>query len=141
MTVDFQAQTCQVRGLGEVHLLRGAEQHDYAAGKSFDIRELGTYHPLRAPEADIPAAVWQAAVAFESQLIEHTLEQNRQSAAKGGEKPAQPVPGEVQLLVDQRQEARQAKDWALADQIRKQIASLGWQVKDTPAGPVIRRGE
>ncbi|NTW04061.1 MAG: cysteine--tRNA ligase, partial [Oscillochloris sp.] len=47
------------------------------------------------------------------------------------------VPVEVLSLVDARQDARTRRDWAAADQLRDQIVAAGWQVKDTPAGPVV----
>ena len=48
-------------------------------------------------------------------------------------------PPEVVNLVEQRQAARVAKDWAAADELREQIAVLGWEVKDTPDGQKLRR--
>ena len=42
----------------------------------------------------------------------------------------------VRGLLDDRAEARAAKDWARADQIRDQIKAAGIEVEDTPAGPV-----
>ena len=36
--------------------------------------------------------------------------------------------------VAQREQARERRDWAAADQIRAQIEDLGWQVRDTPEG-------
>ncbi|MBR6470369.1 MAG: cysteine--tRNA ligase [Victivallales bacterium] len=45
------------------------------------------------------------------------------------------VPAEVVSLTEQRAAARKARDWARADQLRDQIAALGWEVKDTPKGP------
>jgi cysteinyl-tRNA synthetase len=47
----------------------------------------------------------------------------------------------VQGLLAQRAEARTAKDWARADQIRDQIKAAGIEVEDTPAGPVWTLGE
>lgn len=44
------------------------------------------------------------------------------------------VPEEVQKLLDKRQQARQAKDWAKSDELRKQINQLGFQVEDTTTG-------
>lgn len=44
------------------------------------------------------------------------------------------VPAEVQLLADQRQAARAAKNWAESDRLRDAIAALGWTVKDTKEG-------
>lgn len=37
-------------------------------------------------------------------------------------------------LIQQRQQAREQKDWALADKLRDQLAEAGVQIKDTPAG-------
>ncbi|MFQ6614061.1 MAG: cysteine--tRNA ligase [Fidelibacterota bacterium] len=45
------------------------------------------------------------------------------------------APEEILALVAKRQEARKAKNWALADELRDQIKTLGWLVKDTPRGP------
>ncbi len=42
----------------------------------------------------------------------------------------------VRGLLDDRAQARAAKDWARADQIRDQIKAAGIEVEDTPAGPV-----
>ena len=47
----------------------------------------------------------------------------------------------VRGLLDARAEARAAKDWARADQIRDQIKAAGIEVEDTPAGPVWTLGE
>lgn len=44
------------------------------------------------------------------------------------------VPTEVQALVDQRQVAREAKNWAEADRLRDELASMGWQMRDLPTG-------
>ncbi len=51
-------------------------------------------------------------------------------------KPATAIPAAVQDLLDRRQAARAAKDWAQADALRGDIAALGWNVKDTPKGQV-----
>jgi len=49
------------------------------------------------------------------------------------------APAEVMALVEQRQAARQARDFALSDALRGQIADLGWDVADAPTGPTVRR--
>ena len=49
------------------------------------------------------------------------------------------IPKEVTDLVAKRAEAKKAKDFALADQIRNQITELGFQVKDTAQGPQVTR--
>ena len=44
----------------------------------------------------------------------------------------------LQILAGLRQEARQEKDYALADDIRDFLSSLGINIEDTPAGPRFR---
>jgi cysteinyl-tRNA synthetase len=47
---------------------------------------------------------------------------------------AQALPAAVQKLVDARQQARLAKDFAASDQLRAEIEALGYQVQDTKDG-------
>ncbi len=49
------------------------------------------------------------------------------------------ISGEVQALLDQRAEARKAKDFARSDEMRKAIEALGWKVKDTAKGQELLR--
>ena len=49
------------------------------------------------------------------------------------------VPQEVMALVEKRSEAKKAKDYAGADEIRDRISALGYQVKDTPSGPQVTK--
>ena len=49
------------------------------------------------------------------------------------------IPDDVKELVTQRAEAKKAKDFARADALRDQLKNLGWTVKDTPAGPEIKK--
>ncbi len=48
------------------------------------------------------------------------------------------VPKKILLLVKQREKYRLQKDWKKADDIRKKIAKLGYQIEDTPEGPKIK---
>ena len=41
---------------------------------------------------------------------------------------------EIQALIDERQAARKAKNYARADEIRDQLAAQGITLKDTPQG-------
>ena len=45
------------------------------------------------------------------------------------------APDEIMNLLSKRQEARNAKDFALSDKMRDEIKSKGWLVEDTPQGP------
>ncbi len=49
------------------------------------------------------------------------------------------TPKEVIDLVGQRAEAKKAKDFALADEIREKITRLGYTVEDTRNGPVAKK--
>jgi cysteinyl-tRNA synthetase len=47
---------------------------------------------------------------------------------------------EAEQLLQERQDARAAKDFARADEIRDRLASLGWEVRDSADGPrLVRR--
>ena len=40
----------------------------------------------------------------------------------------------VDLLLDMRRKAKEAKDWATSDRIRDELAALGFEIKDTREG-------
>ena len=44
------------------------------------------------------------------------------------------IDAELQALIDERQEARKAKNFARADEIRDMLAAQGITLKDTPQG-------
>jgi cysteinyl-tRNA synthetase len=49
-------------------------------------------------------------------------------------------PGEdILRRVEARQAARTARDWAESDRIRDELAALGWEVRDSPEGPKLRK--
>ncbi len=49
------------------------------------------------------------------------------------------VPADVQVLVEERQTARRAKDFKRSDEIRDQLTKLGWVIEDTAQGPRAKR--
>ena len=51
------------------------------------------------------------------------------------------IGADIQALVEERQAARKAKNWARADEIRDQLAAQGYILKDTPQGVQIIRNE
>jgi cysteinyl-tRNA synthetase len=62
------------------------------------------------------------------------------SAAGGGGGGDDNIPAQVLDLAARRAEAKAAKDWELADELRSRIAGLGYQIKDVKGGePVITR--
>ena len=54
-------------------------------------------------------------------------------------KQADTIPAEVTALVEQRQAARKAKDFAEADRLRDKIAALGYAVRETRQGTEITK--
>ena len=76
-----------------------------------------------APGQGIPDSAWERAWQVHSQLFDAEREVTEGEA-----------PPEVMRLVDARQQAREKKQWQLADELRAEIAALGWQVLDTPQG-------
>ncbi|TMF32700.1 MAG: cysteine--tRNA ligase [Chloroflexi bacterium] len=59
-----------------------------------------------------------------------------EAAPPGGEAA---VPEEIQALVGERAAARAGRDFARADEIRTELAGLGWEVVDSAAGSTLRR--
>ena len=49
------------------------------------------------------------------------------------------IPEEVEKLVTAREEARKNKDFKKSDELRKEINSLGYEVKDTAEGPRLQQ--
>ena len=56
------------------------------------------------------------------------LEKHRESSRSAA------IPADVQQLIDNRAAARKAKDFALADQLRKELEARGYEVKDNRDG-------
>jgi cysteinyl-tRNA synthetase len=50
-----------------------------------------------------------------------------------------PLPEDIQKLVDERQLARDQKDFATSDQLRDRLAELGYSADDTPYGPLVKK--
>jgi len=122
LVLDLQRACCKVVGRGEVHLLRAGQEQTVAHGHEFPIHELGDFHLPRQPEEGIPAEVWAAV-------------QASQAGSDGV------VPEHVLRLLEQRKDARASRNWQLSDQLRGEIAALGFQVLDTPQGQQLERSE
>lgn len=53
--------------------------------------------------------------------------------------PAEEIPEEVKALAEQRWQAKKARDWATADELRAKIDALGYAVKDSKEGFTINK--
>jgi hypothetical protein len=49
------------------------------------------------------------------------------------------MPAEVSALGEARVQARLAKEWRKSDELRDQLAALGWEARDTKDGQKITR--
>ena len=119
LIVNIAEQSCQVLGLGDVTIITGDEISRIESGSSFDLQRLGACQ-MPAREVEIhPVAL---------SLIE---------AAQFNDENRSNLASEVLILVEERQVARANKNWAEADALRDKLLSLGWQVRDSPAGPKL----
>ena len=150
LIMDVQAGTCRVMGQGGVTIIhtghshpasqtgldetdleavariRRAHVHQFKHGETFDLNVISKIS-IPTDGEDLPPGIWEQAVQAQVQL-----DVQRQA------EPHKPdVPEEIIRLVQARQTARDQQDWAAADALRAQIAALGWQVNDTPDGPVV----
>lgn len=49
------------------------------------------------------------------------------------------IPVEIQTLLEERETARENKDFTRSDELRTQIETLGYLINDTPEGPVVSK--
>ncbi len=49
------------------------------------------------------------------------------------------LPDPIRALVDERERARQEKEWQRADDLRKELTEQGYHLEDTPTGPKVTR--
>ncbi len=116
LVIDLADESCEVMGMGQVHLLRGGKRKDYQGGEVFPLSDLGNYNTV-------------AIRALSSSAMGRKPVEKPREVEKGI-----PVPPEVIDLAAERQAARERKDWAAADRDRVKIESLGWQITDTSEG-------
>jgi cyanophycinase-like exopeptidase len=105
-------------GLSEVAQIRQGHVHQFRNGQTFSLNRIGDFHPVELG-AGLPKQVWQHALGVLQQPQDKT-----------------PTPSEqVMGWVQEREAARQRKDWGESDRLRSLIAEQGWQVLDTREGP------
>ncbi len=75
----------------------------------------------------------------DTEVQQHLLDADSVLGLKLSERSIIEIPSNVQALLDQRERARLAKDFAKSDQLRQQIDMLGFEVEDTSDGPKLRQ--
>ena len=116
--LDFIKGECQVVGVSSVSLVRACDPRIYPSGTSFPISEIGPFTEPASPGHGISEAAWEMVV------------NSPEPANENSETP----PAQAVALAEARSAARSRKDWAASDDLRRQIADLGWSVQDTPQG-------
>ena len=119
LVIDFQAACFHVVGQSNVTILRDGTEEAIPAGSGINLAELGEFL-LCDPLAGISQPSWDAAISIQSEL-----DRGRQ------------VPPGIIVLAEKREEARKAKDWEAADQLRIDIEIQGWEIQDNPDGFII----
>jgi cysteinyl-tRNA synthetase len=145
MNFTWEALESAQRGLDK---LRRHMDDWAAAGRSPDVSEAGKALDARFGEAvgddlDTPKALVVVSELVSSHLPPaekfHLLD--RWDGVLGLDLTRDVETGEAELpegaaaLIEQREQARRAKDWATADRLRQELAALGVSVTDTPSGP------
>jgi cyanophycinase-like exopeptidase len=121
VVLDFSEGTATVLGRGGMSWISGGRTSRFEGGASETLDSFGLTR-LPSSQDGIPDAVWEA-----------TLEAERASAVPVVHEPATAI----QSLVAERTHARERGDWSEADRLREQISSAGWEVRDTPSGPLL----
>lgn len=121
LAIDLADGAAEVMGAGDVTVLHPDGVRAFAPSGRFSLAEFGPF-AWPEPDAGLPPEVWAEALA----------------AHEANEHLSQPT-AEVLALVTQREAARTQRDWPQADSLRQQAAVLGWQIRDTPTGPVVER--
>jgi cysteinyl-tRNA synthetase len=100
--------------VSSVSLVRECIPELHPAGSTFDLKELGDVQIPTPLEKNIPPNIWDMVC---------------------NAPPLQEVPSqEVIALAEKRLRARTNKQWDESDQLRTEIASMGWMVQDSKDG-------
>ncbi len=118
VVLDFVRGEARVMGRSGVTVRRGDYEHRFLRGETFPLSLLGD---VRIPSLD-------------EGLAPEVVEEVR--AAEAAEEA---LPLEVAAMIEEREAARRARDWARADAIREELSRRGYIIEDTPNGPRWRR--
>jgi hypothetical protein len=137
--LDLEHQTLTVMGKGGVYWRRDGQTRTFDSGSVTPLAELQSFEPevagvatFSTPELDDVASLAALAAKGGPESIDAIARLARLAQSGGSDRidPTDLVNGLLALRVS----ARDAKDFALADQIRDVLAASGIEVMDTPDG-------
>ena len=168
-TFDLTAQSCTVVGAGQVTVRYGGREEYYPSGSTFAFAQLRAANlGPAAPAAEPPALIApsptpelltttryleQLARAMvessgepdtQRELIDHaheTMHELAQGWRASDSLPGQDATALIDLLVSTRTRLREAKQFALADQVRDALTEMGIVLEDAAAGTVWKKVE
>ena len=124
--------------VGEPHALADHERFEEALDKDLNISgALGVLFTI-ITESNSALDKNQLTPAQARRLLDWWERINRTLAIEP-DAGANESPDEVKMLLDQRAQARTAKEWKRSDELRDAIAAHGWTVKDTKDGQKVTR--
>ncbi len=168
-TFDLTAQSCTVVGAGQVTVRYGGREKYYPSGSTFAFAQLRAANlGPAAPAAEPPALIApsptpelltttryleQLARAMvessgepdtQRELIDHaheTMHELAQGWRESDSLPSQDATALIDLLVSTRTRLREAKQFALADQVRDALTEMGIVLEDAAAGTLWKKVE
>ena len=116
IVLDFEKGTCEVSGVSSISLVRDCdpEPEMHTSGTTFDLKKLGDIQIPNPIEMNISPQAWDMVC-------------NAPALEDG-------PPKDIVALAEKRQKARLNKQWSESDQLRSEIASMGWTVQDSKDG-------
>jgi cysteinyl-tRNA synthetase len=105
---------------------------------------LGRFAALVGDDLNVPrglALAWDLTKAEVDEPVKKAtmLAYDKVLGLRLGEWEPASVPADIVDLARRRQSAREARDWATADALRDEIEASGYEVRDTPEGPDVRK--
>ncbi|HEY7032454.1 MAG TPA: cysteinyl-tRNA synthetase [Thermomicrobiales bacterium] len=124
LIVEPAMASAQVVGQGGVTIEQAGQAVRYEHGSAFALGHLGEFD-WTALAQDLPPELRDRA-------------RDLKNAPQSGTPADEPIPSDVQALVERREEARRRREWATADALRAELADRGYHLQDTPAGPLLQ---
>jgi len=133
------AQATAVGGEAFVSRFREAMDDDFNTPEAYSVLFDMAREVNRLKSDDMAAANGLAARLRELALVIGLLQQEPADFLQSGAQADDQQVAQIEALIKQRNDARQSKDWALADSARDQLNELGIVLEDGAGGTTWRR--